>query len=177
MVWFCGCMFTVCQFIDGVDGWACLEWSAWLFQWRNGENQDSQRHGWCQSFGNRPLQIQRHLLHPSVGGLLRNICFVSFWSMKGGTSLFCPCPRVCLFCILDMLLTNLHPFTLSSLKTCIYLNTFVSLQTFAIPGSIFLSILSGYLFPFPLALFLVCLVSISAHVLVLTMSKCFYQLL
>lgn len=40
-----------------------------------------------------------------------------------------------------------------------YLNTFVSLQTFAIPGSIFLSILSGYLFPFPLALFLVCLVS------------------
>lgn len=115
MVWFCGCMFTVCQFIDGVDGWACLEWSAWLFQWRNGENQDSQRHGWCQSFGNRPLQIQRHLLHPSVGGLLRNICFVSFWSMKGGTSLLCPCPCVCLFCILDMLRTNLHPFTLSSL--------------------------------------------------------------
>ncbi|MGH0131790.1 UNVERIFIED_CONTAM: hypothetical protein FKN15_053156 [Acipenser sinensis] len=32
------------------------------------------------------------------------------------------------------------------------------LQTFAIPGSIFLSILSGYLYPFPLALFLVCLV-------------------
>lgn len=63
------------------------------------------------------------------------------------------------------------------LKTFIYLNTFVSLQTFAIPGSIFLSILSGYLFPFPLALFLVCLVSISAHVLVLTMSKYFYQLL
>lgn len=35
-----------------------------------------------------------------------------------------------------------------------------SLQTFAIPGSIFLSILSGFLYPFPLALFLVCLVSI-----------------
>jgi len=34
-----------------------------------------------------------------------------------------------------------------------------SLQTFAIPGSIFLSILSGFLFPFPLALFLVCTVS------------------
>ncbi|KAF4009037.1 hypothetical protein G4228_000045, partial [Cervus hanglu yarkandensis] len=33
-----------------------------------------------------------------------------------------------------------------------------SLQTFAIPGSIFLSILSGFLYPFPLALFLVCLV-------------------
>ncbi|XP_021442178.1 transmembrane protein 41B isoform X3 [Oncorhynchus mykiss] len=34
-----------------------------------------------------------------------------------------------------------------------------NLQTFAIPGSIFLSILSGYLYPFPLALFLVCLCS------------------
>lgn len=34
--------------------------------------------------------------------------------------------------------------------------TYVFLQTFAIPGSIFLSILSGYLFPFPLALVLVC---------------------
>ena len=33
------------------------------------------------------------------------------------------------------------------------------LQTFAIPGSIFLSILSGFLYPFPLALFLVCLCS------------------
>ncbi|KAG0414362.1 hypothetical protein HPB47_008491 [Ixodes persulcatus] len=32
------------------------------------------------------------------------------------------------------------------------------LQSFAIPGSIFLSILSGFLFPFPMALFLVCLV-------------------
>ncbi|XP_031837874.1 transmembrane protein stas [Nomia melanderi] len=34
--------------------------------------------------------------------------------------------------------------------------TYIFLQTFAIPGSIFLSILSGFLFPFPLALFLVC---------------------
>ncbi|XP_014227953.1 transmembrane protein 41B isoform X1 [Trichogramma pretiosum] len=34
--------------------------------------------------------------------------------------------------------------------------TYIFLQTFAIPGSIFLSILSGYLFPFPLALGLVC---------------------
>ena len=33
------------------------------------------------------------------------------------------------------------------------------LQTFAIPGSIFLSILSGFLFPFPLACFLVSLCS------------------
>lgn len=32
----------------------------------------------------------------------------------------------------------------------------VSLQTFAIPGSIFLSILSGFLFPFYFALVLVC---------------------
>lgn len=36
---------------------------------------------------------------------------------------------------------------------------YVFLQTFAIPGSIFLSILAGFLFPFPLALFLVCLCS------------------
>ncbi|XP_015515484.1 transmembrane protein 41B [Neodiprion pinetum] len=34
--------------------------------------------------------------------------------------------------------------------------TYIFLQTFAIPGSIFLSILSGFLFPFPLALVLVC---------------------
>ncbi|KAG8193788.1 hypothetical protein JTE90_029522 [Oedothorax gibbosus] len=33
---------------------------------------------------------------------------------------------------------------------------YVFLQSFAIPGSIFLSILSGFLFPFPLAIFLVC---------------------
>lgn len=36
---------------------------------------------------------------------------------------------------------------------------YIFLQTFAIPGSIFLSILSGFLFSFPLALFLVCLCS------------------
>ncbi|XP_017879653.1 transmembrane protein 41 homolog [Ceratina calcarata] len=34
--------------------------------------------------------------------------------------------------------------------------TYIFLQTFAIPGSIFLSILSGFLFPFPIALALVC---------------------
>ncbi|KAG6450718.1 transmembrane protein 41 homolog isoform X2 [Manduca sexta] len=33
---------------------------------------------------------------------------------------------------------------------------YIFLQTFAIPGSIFLSILSGFLFPFPVALTLVC---------------------
>ncbi|ESN90014.1 hypothetical protein HELRODRAFT_91092 [Helobdella robusta] len=37
--------------------------------------------------------------------------------------------------------------------------TYIFLQSFAIPGSIFLSLLSGFLFPFPLALFLVCLAS------------------
>ncbi|XP_041471530.1 transmembrane protein 41B-like [Lytechinus variegatus] len=37
--------------------------------------------------------------------------------------------------------------------------TYIFLQTFAIPGSIFLSILSGFLFPFFIALFLVCLCS------------------
>ncbi|GAB6033213.1 Transmembrane protein 41B [Chamberlinius hualienensis] len=36
---------------------------------------------------------------------------------------------------------------------------YIFLQTFAIPGSIFLSILSGYLFPFYLALLLVCFCS------------------
>lgn len=33
---------------------------------------------------------------------------------------------------------------------------YIFLQSFAIPGSIFLSILSGFLFPFPLAILLVC---------------------
>lgn len=37
--------------------------------------------------------------------------------------------------------------------------TFQSLQTFAIPGSISLSVLSGFLFQFPVALFLVCFCS------------------
>lgn len=37
--------------------------------------------------------------------------------------------------------------------------TYLFLQTFAIPGSIFLSIVSGYLFAFPIALFLVCFCS------------------
>ncbi|XP_020894734.1 transmembrane protein 41B [Exaiptasia diaphana] len=40
-----------------------------------------------------------------------------------------------------------------------FIVTYIFLQTFAIPGSIFGSILSGFLFPFPLALFLVCLCS------------------
>lgn len=40
-----------------------------------------------------------------------------------------------------------------------YFTSYVFLQSFAIPGSIFLSILSGFLFPFSLALFLVCLCS------------------
>nr|CAB3267099.1 transmembrane protein 41B [Phallusia mammillata] len=37
--------------------------------------------------------------------------------------------------------------------------TYIFLQTFAIPGSVFLSILSGFLYPFYIALFLVCLCS------------------
>lgn len=37
--------------------------------------------------------------------------------------------------------------------------TYIFLQSFAIPGSIFLSFLSGFLFPFLLAIFLVCLCS------------------
>lgn len=37
--------------------------------------------------------------------------------------------------------------------------TYLFLQTFAIPGSIFLSIISGFLFPFPVALILICICS------------------
>ncbi|KAK9509234.1 hypothetical protein O3M35_006590 [Rhynocoris fuscipes] len=37
--------------------------------------------------------------------------------------------------------------------------TYIFLQTFAIPGSIFMTILAGFLFPFPLALTLVCFCS------------------
>merc|ERR1712079_133575 len=37
--------------------------------------------------------------------------------------------------------------------------TYLFLQTFAIPGSIFLSIVSGYLFSFPVALLLICFCS------------------
>ena len=43
--------------------------------------------------------------------------------------------------------------------TVISLTGIFSLQTFAIPGSISLSILSGFLFPFPLALLVVCFCS------------------
>jgi transmembrane protein 41 homolog len=38
---------------------------------------------------------------------------------------------------------------------------YIFLQSFAIPGSILLSVISGYLFSLPIALFLVCLVSLS----------------
>ena len=37
--------------------------------------------------------------------------------------------------------------------------TYLFLQTFAIPGSIFLSIVSGYLFAFPVALLVICFCS------------------
>lgn len=40
-----------------------------------------------------------------------------------------------------------------------YIIIYIFLQSFAIPGSIFLSCLSGFLYPFPLALFVVCLCS------------------
>ena len=45
---------------------------------------------------------------------------------------------------------------------CVY----IFLQTFAIPGSIFLSIISGFLFPFPLALFAVCFCSATGNLMV-----------
>ncbi|KAH9424140.1 transmembrane protein stas [Dermatophagoides pteronyssinus] len=40
-----------------------------------------------------------------------------------------------------------------------FIITYIFLQSFAIPGSIFLSVMSGYLFPFPLALLSVCFCS------------------
>ncbi|XP_002130177.2 transmembrane protein 41B isoform X1 [Ciona intestinalis] len=43
--------------------------------------------------------------------------------------------------------------------TSAFFITYIFLQTFAIPGSVFLSILSGFLYPFYIALFLVCLCS------------------
>jgi uncharacterized membrane protein YdjX (TVP38/TMEM64 family) len=48
-----------------------------------------------------------------------------------------------------------HFFAVMSGVAAVYM----VLQSFAIPGSIFLTILSGYLFPFPVALALVCLCS------------------
>ncbi|XP_062513308.1 transmembrane protein 41B-like [Corticium candelabrum] len=48
-----------------------------------------------------------------------------------------------------------HYFSVLLLVVC----TYIFLQSFAIPGSIFLSILSGFLFSFPVALFLVCFCS------------------
>ncbi|KAI1707680.1 SNARE associated golgi protein domain-containing protein [Ditylenchus destructor] len=42
---------------------------------------------------------------------------------------------------------------------CGVVAVYIVLQSFAIPGSIFLTILSGYLFPFPVALALVCMCS------------------
>lgn len=41
----------------------------------------------------------------------------------------------------------------------IFMKSIFSLQTFAIPGSLFLSILSGFLFKFPVALLLICVCS------------------
>jgi len=62
---------------------------------------------------------------------------------------------------LGILCSNYSGCTLLShiIMTVISLTATFSLQTFAIPGSISLSILSGFLFPFPLALTLVCFCS------------------
>lgn len=49
--------------------------------------------------------------------------------------------------------------------------TYIFLQTFAIPGSIFLSILCGFLFPFPIALVLVCFCSASGASLCFLLSS------
>ncbi|XP_030766402.1 transmembrane protein 41 homolog isoform X3 [Sitophilus oryzae] len=49
--------------------------------------------------------------------------------------------------------------------------TYIFLQTFAIPGSLFLSILSGYLFPFYVALVLVCTCSMVGATLCFMLSQ------
>ncbi|XP_050300470.1 transmembrane protein 41 homolog isoform X2 [Anthonomus grandis grandis] len=49
--------------------------------------------------------------------------------------------------------------------------TYIFLQTFAIPGSLFLSILSGYLFPFYVALILVCTCSMVGATLCFMLSQ------
>lgn len=50
--------------------------------------------------------------------------------------------------------------------------TYIFLQSFAIPGSIFLSFLSGFLFPFVLAIFVVCLCSAIGASLCYLISYC-----
>ncbi|XP_066147014.1 transmembrane protein 41 homolog [Euwallacea fornicatus] len=49
--------------------------------------------------------------------------------------------------------------------------SYIFLQTFAIPGSLFLSILSGYLFPFYVALILVCTCSMVGATLCFSLSQ------
>ncbi|CAF1279913.1 unnamed protein product [Rotaria sordida] len=59
-----------------------------------------------------------------------------------------------------VLLALIFLISISSLLTIYILFPNIDpLQTFAIPGSIFLSILARFLYPFPIALFLVCLCS------------------
>lgn len=76
-------------------------------------------------------------------------------------------------CIILKLCLALFLFIFCKFKRKYYLNkliytcnitiilslNFYSLQTFAIPGSLFLSVLSGFLFDFPVALTLVCFCS------------------
>ncbi|CAI5442290.1 unnamed protein product [Caenorhabditis angaria] len=50
---------------------------------------------------------------------------------------------------------------------------YITLQSFAIPGSLFLTILSGYLFPFPIALLLVCSCSAIGAAICFTLSHLF----
>jgi uncharacterized membrane protein YdjX (TVP38/TMEM64 family) len=59
----------------------------------------------------------------------------------------------------DCIFSHIYFVSETTKKFFKYLCLLFSLQTFAIPGSIFLSILAGFLYPFPLALFLVCLCS------------------
>ncbi|CAA87776.1 Transmembrane protein 41 homolog [Caenorhabditis elegans] len=60
-----------------------------------------------------------------------------------------------------------------SVVLCGVIVVYVFLQSFAIPGSIFLTILSGYLFPFYVAIVLVCSCSATGAAICYTISKLF----
>lgn len=60
-----------------------------------------------------------------------------------------------------------------SVVLCGVVVVYITLQSFAIPGSIFLTILSGYLFPFYVALLLVCTCSATGAAVCYTLSNLF----
>ena len=86
------------------------------------------------------LSQYKELYYPQV------LCGVALTYLFLQVNIFCHLPN-------KFLQFNLSTYMLS----CYYITpkSNFMFKTFAIPGSIFLSIVSGYLFPFPIALFLV----------------------